>query len=290
MKYTLTSFLLLLSLSACSDRAPLQGEIPVTPADKSTGIVGGFEATATDKHIQHTVLITGKYPDGRFYNCTGTLIEKDIILTAAHCVGEPDSIKVTFGNNPVRSGAIEILKAKRVLPHDKFDRSKEERNDIALIQMESDAPENFTPATLPWNSQRKVDSFKSVRVYGYGIISGVVQGGLLDNKTAGVLRTTRLKLIDGSTAPDIFTTDQRGGHGICSGDSGGPAFIYGDVLVGVSSRGITDDPEEPQNADNDLCNYESIFTRVDHYKTWILDGVKALRGLHDFTDLNLQGP
>lgn len=291
MKYVLASLIILLNLSACSERSVLQGEIPVTPMEKSTGIVGGTEATQTDKHVQHTVLITGKYADSRFYTCTGTLIEKDIILTAAHCLGELDSMKITFGNDPVRSGAIEILKAKRILPHDKYDKAEEERNDIALIQMEGNAPEGFAPATLPWNSKRKADSFTSVRVYGYGITSGVLtSSGQLDTKTAGVLRTTRLILLDSPVGPDIFIADQREGHGICSGDSGGPAFIYRDVLVGVVSRAHTDDPAHPQYADDDVCNYESTFTRVDHYKTWILDGVKTLRATHDFTDLKLQGP
>lgn len=290
MKYVLTSLLLLLNLSACSDRPARQGEIPASPAEKSTSIVGGTEAVTNDKHIQHTVLITGKYTDGRFYNCTGTLIEKDIILTAAHCIGEPDSMKITFGNDPVRSGAIEILRAKRVLPHDKFGKSTEERNDIALIQLEGNAPLNFVPATLPWNSQQKIKEYKMVRVYGYGVTSGVLHEGRLDSNTVGTLRSTRLKILETPTGADIFVADQREGRGICAGDSGGPAFIHSSIIVGVISRGITDNPDLPQDADDDVCNYQSVFTRVEHYQTWITDGVKALRAGHDFTDLILQGP
>lgn len=293
MKHILTLLVLLLNLSACSERAPQLGEVAANPLEKSTGIVGGTTAEPSDEHIEHTVLITGKYENGNFFNCSGTVIDEDIILTAAHCIGVKDTMKITFGESPIHEGAIDIMKVKAVLPHTEYEKETKDspiRNDIALIQMDGPSPDNFAPAVLPWKSRERVTTFSKVIVYGYGITSGVVKNGKLNTKTAGVLRTTQLNILKDVVAEDIFAANQREGKGICSGDSGGPAFIRGNVVVGVISRGLTDDPDHPQYADDDLCNYESIFTRVAYYKTWIEDGIAFLHSEQKPTDFVLQGP
>lgn len=281
MKYVLAALLVLLNLSACSGPAPLQGEVTTSNLDKSQNIVGGEDVDPSDEHIEHTVLITGKYETGETFTCTGTLIDSDIILTAAHCVGEPDSMKVVFGENPVQEGAVSITKVKNVLRHKKYNKTENIRNDIALLQVGEMVPQNFAPAILPWNSPQALDNIDKITVYGYGTTSGLVENGKLANKGVGVLRTTVLNVTTQSKSRDVFFANQREGKGICAGDSGGPAFVKDNVVLGVISRAITDDPQHPEAADNDVCNFESVFTNVKYYKTWILSGIETLHAITD---------
>lgn len=278
MKNVLTALILLLTLSACSERPLQYGDIIANPKDKSegTGIVGGTDVEPTNFHIEHTVLITGKYSSGENYSCTGTLIDYDIILTAAHCIGKQETMKITFGENPIEDGPIDIFKARTLMPHMKYNKTSEIRNDIALIQLESTAPENFYPALLPFDSKESVRDFKSITVYGFGITSGVTINGKLNKKSLGVMRTTSLEVTSKSKSGDVFAVNQTEGKGICVGDSGGPAFVRENIVVGVISRGITDDPNNPAEADNDICNYESVLTSVAYYQDWILKGIKKI--------------
>jgi secreted trypsin-like serine protease len=274
MKYAVAALLVLLHLGACSEQPSLHGE--VNTSEKPNSIVGGQNVKPSDEHIDFTVLIMGKNENGESYSCTGTLVDTDMVLTAAHCLGEKDTMQIAFGENPIQDGPVELMKVKNILKHEKYNHSEEIRNDIALIQLDGVAPDNFPPAVLPWTTPKKSNGLARVQVYGYGITSGLMENGKPNHQGIGVLRTTTLKILRESDKQDIFYANQKNGRGVCSGDSGGPAFINGKVIVGIASRVITDDPAHPEKADKDVCNYESVFTSVNYYKTWILDGIQAL--------------
>lgn len=277
MRYILATLLVMLNLIACSEqRAPMQGEVSDHDLKKSTKIVGGEDVDPSDEHVEFVVMIMGKYETGEPYVCTGTLIDYDLVLTAAHCIGMKDTMQITFGESPVHDGPVQVNTVKETLKHDRFNKTEEIRNDIGLIQMNDAAPENFEPAILPWKSKKSIHRSKDFNVYGFGVTSGIVRDGKLNTKTVGVMRTTSLTADRESEKSDVFYAKQTQGKGICSGDSGGPAFMEKNILIGVISRGITDDPANPQAADNDICNYESVFTNVRYYQTWITEGIEKL--------------
>lgn len=269
--------LLLLSLAACADRGPMMGEVSTSGQNK--GIVGGETITPQDHNSSQVVLITGKDEAGGSIVCSGTMIDFDIVLTAAHCTGKTETMKVVFGLDVRSNESLQISKVKTYLRHKKYTHDKDVHNDIALIQIDDEIPLQYTLATLPWEDKeaKLVTANSVIRAYGFGVSSGVMIDGKIGGKTDGVLRATDLAVKGLSPQGDAFVADQTKGHGICSGDSGGPAFVNGGTVAGIISRTITDDPTHPEYTDDDVCNYESIFTNVAYYQKWITRGLEKLR-------------
>ncbi len=280
MKHVIT-LMILLSLAACAEqfKQPV-GEI-MTSTNDDQGIVGGRNVELLSEDAGKAVLIIGKLKD-KSYLCTGSMIADDIVLTAAHCLGDPKNIKIVFGADPVNMGAEQITKLKTFVIHKNYNPKLIIRNDIALIQTEEKKPKNYQIARLPWEAQNLSNIFKiktSFTVMGYGTITGLPTKDKTDLRGSGTLRKTELNLTKFSLSQDVFYADQSQGRAVCFGDSGGPAFVDANTIVGMVSYNIIDDPSRPDTADEDVCNYQSVFTNIMRYKTWILGGIKSIRNL-----------
>ena len=95
-------------------------------------IIGGEPVLPNGQIAQTTVMITGKSNAGEFI-CTGTIIDEDIVVTAAHCLkGGAANMRVFFGKKP-RSidGYI-----------------REKYADIGLIRLRDALPPGFRPAKI----------------------------------------------------------------------------------------------------------------------------------------------
>ncbi len=276
-------------------------------SEQSSNIVGGQLSTASfqkQNGIVALAITQRSFFGGGLSICTGTLIDKRIVLTAAHCLqAEPGSkitnIDVYFINNIQRSLNMGSLKnsipADKIAPHADFlkdivdDQTANTLswNDIALIRLKTNAPSNFKIAKIPAAaSDVQLTSSDKLILSGFGIATPIVNKAGVDPKTgaatvipveeetetSGVLRQiANVPVLEESSDSKEIILDQSNSTGACHGDSGGPAFLKqkdGSFLqVGVTSRGT-----------NFLgnCNEKAIYTNVAAHLDWIQKTKTAL--------------
>jgi secreted trypsin-like serine protease len=229
-------------------------------------ITGGTSASIADYPWQ-------VYYESGEYNCGGSIISGDWIITAAHCT-EDDfgnlipiaQMDVVVGANNPRSG-LEGKKylVKRVIRHENFDPSTL-NNDIALLQLEATINyENATPVRLV----SKIDSASGAT--DPGVMSWVTGYGLIkvSPKTVPLtLQKVQLPVISNTQASsvwqdippsDIMAGYLNGNKDACNGDSGGPMVVPVDneyKLAGLVSWGSS-------------CNTYGAYTRISIFESWI---------------------
>ncbi len=246
------------SLAACT--------APASVDSVSQSIING----TTDTGDPAVVMVLAQVPGSMNASlCTGEIISPHVVLTAAHCVdpsqvGTGAQFVVFVGEQLTNtSPKSDFLTVKETHFDTNFDSMNPQNgNDVGVVILAS--PSTITP--VPYNRDSMPQSMvgMAARLVGYGITSGTDTTGT----TAGTRRTapTTLAHLD-----NLFVGLQDGSHGICEGDSGGPAFMmFNGVerIVGVTSFGFQNCPLTPPpgtpsgfEAGND--------TRIDEYASFI---------------------
>jgi MYXO-CTERM domain-containing protein len=177
--------------------------------------------------------------------CTATLISREVLLTAAHCVDQnlPDDVGGLFGyfGTNVANPGTRIV-ADDALMHRYYD-ADSLAFDIALVHLSEPAPDIIPIVTL---NEAPLDASlvdQPIRLVGYGETE-------FDRNDFGVKH--EVSTVITTVAPrHVFTgTDT---ENTCKGDSGGPCFYddgSGEVQIGITSR-------------SQACTAGSVKTRVD---------------------------
>jgi hypothetical protein len=210
--------------------------------------------------------------------CTGFVLDKRTIVTAAHCVAnitQYASFSVAFGSKNRTLQKIFALTGKHALAHPGWDKAdlgrvdidplpQQPKNDVGIIVLDEDAPEWVKP--LPIKEIGDISVGRDVIVAGYGLTNPLPQD-VATTEPRGFLRKTQGKLsaVNDAGKELIWDAPQDNPRASsCHGDSGGPMFYVEDngslTVIGVTSRSYSLKTD---------CSQKGVYTDVRKHTEWI---------------------
>uniref|UniRef100_A0A182LU12 Peptidase S1 domain-containing protein n=1 Tax=Anopheles culicifacies TaxID=139723 RepID=A0A182LU12_9DIPT len=239
----------------------------------SSRITNGQEATP-GQFPYHTILLSN-FATGTAL-CGGSVLTRNFILTAAHCVVSEGSTLARDGvaimgshNRTVREDSQQRIRyaSSGIFRHPNYV-SSSLRNDIALVRLNSSMifTDRIQPVRLPAHSDTRLFGGFIGTVCGYGRTSDTsssISSVLMF--TTNAIMTNAECIVQWSFAT-ISSQNVcmwgTGGRSSCNGDSGGPVTVPdgGPLLIGLVSFG---------SARGCAVGKPSVHTRVSYYLDWI---------------------
>ncbi|XP_016986590.1 serine protease SP24D [Drosophila rhopaloa] len=204
------------------------------PGKLNGRVVGGEDAAKAQ--FPHQVSLR----NGGSHSCGGSILSRNYILTAAHCVTNEDAsgnhipiaaerFTIRAGTNDRFSGGV-LAQVAQVIVHEEYGSFL---NDVALLRLESPLilSSSIQPISLP-TADTPADA--DIIISGWGRIKH--QGDLPRYLQYNTLRSISLDRCDeliGWGVQSELCLIHEANNGACNGDSGGPA-TYNNQLVGVA--------------------------------------------------------
>ncbi len=300
------------------DQSHTSSDSICAPGTFNAGIVGG-EKVQKSSRLGRSVVFILQNDAHHTSSCSGTLIDRNIILTAAHCVDQsvnsPQNVSVYFSNQPDCDKVYEVLEPKKrlaeaIIIHPSWNSAGTHmigHGDLALVRIEGNAP--ASAQTIRLSSDFLMAPTVPVLLAGFGLVTPdynetptapislraafthpitAEQRDHLASLTSGDRNPSSLEQHEYDNLPsnELFYIDQTHGDGICGGDSGGPSLIKNSnndyVQVGVASFVLN-----PYNI-NLLCGYAGAHTNVLFMKDWIEKSFSQIKNDYDFKDSPFQ--
>lgn len=220
--------------------------------------ISGGAREMPDANSEPEIMYVGS--QGTF--CSGTLIARDLVLTAAHCIHAGEMYKLVekgSDRQPVFRDVTTVahhpqFSLKSMLAH-------RATADVALMKLAAPLNRLVAPLLPPRPRVTPGESFV-VRGYGTSVLGDGNSGGRL--REASLIATgqpgnLQLRLVDGASS------STRPGMGACTGDSGAP--VYQRTSAGLAIVGVVSWSTAPKNEDG--CGGLTGVTPLELYRTWI---------------------
>ncbi|CAK1582871.1 unnamed protein product [Parnassius mnemosyne] len=216
------------------------------------------------------------------FACSGSIIAKRVILTAAHCalakpegyklstvvVGEWDTSRSPDCNDYFCAPVTQAIKVDNVIVHPGYEQ-KIFRHDIALIVLKDDIKYSVTAAPICLNDKPEIVINDRSTLVGWGKLSG--QSNMVNRQQQLEVPLVPLEACErifGESVPvheGQLCAGGEEGRDACSGFGGAPLLINKDgqyMQIGIVSFG------------SENCGSEgvpSVYTNIAHYHRWIIE-------------------
>lgn len=211
-----------------------------TKKDERVVVIGGTEVNPPQRY-EYMVSLQNEYW-GHF--CGASLIDKEFLISAAHCQGLATHVEIgrhnLFSDDGLETERIEV---DYEIVHPEYNEYTLQ-NDIMLLKLKKEVSNAFTPVTLDDDGEETTYGVGAdVTLMGWGTTSegGKTSDDLLE-ATVDIVSNSDCNLAYNGAVTDDMMCAAREGKDSCQGDSGGPLIIKGsdatsDILVGIVSWG-----------------------------------------------------
>ena len=248
--------------------------IAVTTASPAGAIHRGYEAPIGSFRFMVSLRLA-ETPDS--HRCGGTLIEADMVLTAAHCVAripEGGLVAVVGADIPEWANATRVATVAHRYPTS-YNPRLDDRDDIAVVRL---ASPQATPGIRLATREPRVGGRTVTAGWGCTNAPPVcrAKASSLQASSQAVLRDRACGLDVFWTAPvyhartNICTKGTRPRSTVNRGDSGGPLLVR-DARGSLRQVGVT-----ALGADSSTKLYAG-FTSIPVERSWIEGAIKSLR-------------
>jgi hypothetical protein len=241
------------------------------PHDRSRRIIGGVDSSPGTWPWQVMLEVYGTAV------CGGSLVSQWTVVTAAHCLENPEEMIVRIGahaQNTV-SNLEQFDAIEDIVFHPSYKKTKDSKfyYDVALIHLSKPVKISayVRPVCLP-DSRDEIEPGTVGYITGWGQANGLDYPNILQETTVQVINTS----VCNESYMNIITDSMlcagypEGGHDICTGDSGGPLVIESPVTGRYILRGITSFGGTPCGRPNQY----GVYSNVSSYLDWIIENIK----------------
>jgi secreted trypsin-like serine protease len=259
------------------EAAPHAADEQTPYASVSPMIVGGT-AVPNGKYPFMAALLDKRRPGDAFDElfCGGTLIDKNSVLTAAHCLvnPKPDKLQVVIGRTALSQNRGQLRSVSRRFINPRYNRNG---YDAAVLKLSRPVKgiKPIKPATAKQNNLEKPGHI--LRTAGWGVVKQrpgpfdilpfrmheVSVPVVSDSRAKRAYQSQGLKYL-----PSLHVAAGKKGNGPCFGDSGGPLFDPDSrTQVGITSYGAGGCGQ---------AGYPAVYTEVNNPQIgkWILSAAK----------------